>query len=339
MSGRRNVAVIGCGLMGRRRAEHVAADGRFVLRTVVDTDGDRARALADRHGCAAARDWRVAVDDDKVDVVIVSTPNAWLAEVSVAALEAGKHVLVEKPMGRCLAEAEAMVEAARVSGRVLKVGFNHRYHPAVQGLRHLVEAGDLGRIFGVHVRYGHGGRPGYGDEWRGDPRIAGGGELLDQGVHAIDLVLMVAGCPADAFAMVQTAVWPVSPLEDNAHVLLRYADGTVATIHSSWTQWRNLFRFEVFGERGSLTVEGLGGSYGVERLTRATRRLEGGAPRIDEQVFDGPDDSWSLEWSDFVAALDGAAPLSGTPVEGLRVMRVVDALYRSAAERCVVALS
>jgi predicted dehydrogenase len=325
-------AVVGCGLIGTRRAEQAAAGESSSLALAIDASEGAARAVAERFGAAFATDWRAAVEDANVDAIVVSTPNAYLCEIAVAALDAGKHVLIEKPMGRDLADAEAIAAvASRARGR-LKIGFNHRYHPALREAHERCAAGEIGGVFAIRARYGHGGRPGYEREWRGNPQLAGGGELTDQGVHVVDLINWFAGVPDEAFAYVSTAVWPIAPLEDNAFGLLRWKNGRVATLHTSWTQWKNLFSFEVFGSDGSLSVEGLGGSYGVERLIAAKRNPQGGVPATSERAFEGPDVSWRDEWTDFTNAVLHDAPYWGTPDDGLAAMRALHALYASARD-------
>jgi predicted dehydrogenase len=265
-----------------------------------------------------------------VDIVVVATPNKYLAEIGIAALEAGKHVLIEKPMGRNTKEAEALAHAAKTSGRLLKIGFNHRYHPGIAAAYGAWSDNKIGSIINARVRYGHGARPGYEKEWRGNPELAGGGELTDQGVHVIDLISWFLGPADEAFCWQQTAVWPIAPLEDNGFVLLRYPENTVVSFHTSWTQWKNLFSLEIFGTKGALVVEGLGGSYGTETLTHWTRKLEGGAPVKEHQIFDGPDLSWEIEWSEFIGAIErGDGAYLGTPQDGLIVMRTLEALYAS----------
>jgi predicted dehydrogenase len=324
------VAVVGCGLIGLRRCECVAADDRSELAVVVDANEATARAAGERFGVPWKTDWRGVVDDPAIGAVVVSTPNAFLCDVACAALESGKHVLIEKPMGRNLTEARAIAAAAVGARGLLKIGFNHRYHPAIRRAHERFAAGEIGAPIALRVRYGHGGRPGYEKEWRGDPRLAGGGELTDQGVHVADLVHWFAGMPREAFAYLQTAIWPIAPLEDNAFGLLRFESGCTAAMHTSWTQWKNLFSFELFGTQGSLTIEGLGGSYGVERLIAAQRNPAGGAPAMTDTPFDGPDESWRLEWENFVHAIFDGTPYWGTPADGLAAMQIVDALYRSA---------
>jgi predicted dehydrogenase len=278
------------------------------------------------------------VERSDVDAVVVATPNGYLAEIAIAALSAGKHVLVEKPMGRTAEEAERMRAAACAAGRVLKVGFNHRYHPAIAEAWRRVQDGAVGEVVNVQCRYGHGGRPGYEREWRGNRALAGGGELLDQGVHVVDLLNWFLGVPDRAFAMLQTAAWSLEGLEDNAFGLFRFRSGAVAALHTSWTQWKNQFSFEVYGRSGAVCVHGLGGSYGVETLIEYRRRPEGGAPGTETRAFEEPDGSWRLEWEDFVQAVQGGGRMLGTADDGVVAMRMLDALYRSAASATVVQL-
>ncbi len=323
------VAVVGCGQVGARRAETAAQHPRTQLRLVVDTNAEAAGALAARYGARADSDWREALENDSIGIVVAATPHAFLREVAIGALESGKDVLIEKPMGRNAADAAAIAAAAQRSGKTLKVGFNHRYHPALMKARELFAAGAIGALINIRSRYGHGGRPGYEREWRAHAELAGGGELTDQGVHLIDLIHWFAGVPKDVFAYAQTAVWPIAPLEDNAFALLRYDGGAVASFHTSWTQWKNLFSFEIFGTGGSLSVEGLGGSYGPERLTLAKRNARGGAPALEEFAFESTDRSWELEWQDFMSAIVDRKPYWGTPADGLAAMNVLAALYAS----------
>jgi predicted dehydrogenase len=338
-SGKLRVGIVGCGLIGGRRAAEATHHSGTVLRKVADANIGRAEELAALYSVEGVSDWRKLVDDPSLDIIVVSTPNAYLAQIAVAALESGKHVLVEKPPGRNLEEAERIATAQRSSGKVLKIGFNHRYHPALAHAYQLLGTGVIGEILNLRARYGHGGRPGYEKEWRGDPVLAGGGELIDQGVHLADLVNWMIGIPSRVFCVLQTAAWPIAPLEDNAFALLHFASGCVASFHTSWTQWKNLFSFEMFGTRGALCVEGLGGSYGTQRLLHYRRKPEGGAPDLAEETFDGPDCSWNLEWQDFIQAIHGEGVCLGTAEDGVAAMAMIDALYRSAAAGEPVAVS
>ena len=325
------VAVIGCGLIGRRRAGVVSEDASSVLASVVDSNAALASEAGAEFGCEWNADWRPVVARGDVDAVVIATPNAFLAPIAIEALRAGKHVLLEKPMGRTLAEAREIAAVAAGAGRLVKVGFNHRYHPALGAAFALVSSGTIGRPINIRAVYGHGGRPGYELEWRGDPALAGGGEATDQGVHIFDLIAWFAGVPSEVFAYTQSAVWPIAPLEDNAFGLFRFDSSALASFHTSWTQWKNRFTFEVYGELGSVEVTGLGKSYGTETLVTGTRNREGGPPRMTRREFDGPDESWRLEWADFQSAIRDGKPYMGGPQDGLAAMAMLDAVYRSAA--------
>lgn len=336
MRPRLRVGIIGCGLIGRRRAGVAAAHVGTQCVIVADPVSGAAEQTAAAVGAEATLDWRRVVERSDVDAVVISTPNGFLAEIATGTLSAGKHVLVEKPMGRNLEEAERMRSAAERASRVMKIGFNHRYHPGIAEAWRRVRGGAIGDVINARCRYGHGGRVGYETEWRASRTLAGGGELTDQGVHVADLLHWFIGLPRSAFAVLQTAVWPLGDLEDNAFGIFEFPAGAVAMFHTSWTQWKNLFSLEVFGREGAVIVQGLGGSYGVETLTTYRRRPQGGAPEEETRVFDGPDDSWRLEWEDFVRAVEGGNGMLGTPTDGVVAMRMLDALYRSASLRARV---
>ena len=337
------VGVVGCGLIGRRRARVIADSSTEELCIVVDIDESRARDLAAEVGCLATRDWREVVIGDDVDVIIVSTVNKFLMPIALAALEHGKHVLCEKPLGRNCDEARRMVEAARQRDLILKTGFNHRHHPAIWKAHEMCKQGAIGSLLFVRAVYGHGGRLGYEKEWRADADLAGGGELLDQGVHIADLCRWFLGDIVEVFGMISTFFWDLGyrpqcdefpgsgqQLEDNAFALLRTADGQTAQLHTSWTQWKNRFSFEVFGRDGYACVDGLGGSYGTETLTIGTRRPEFGPPLEERSEFPGPDLSWQAEWREFVSAIrEGRQPLASGE-DGLQAMRLIGAIYDSA---------
>lgn len=298
---------------------------------MADIDEARAVELARRHGVRHTTTWEEAVSDSAVDVVAVCTSNKFLAQIAIAALRAGKHVLCEKPMGRNATEASEMAAAANAANRVLKIGFTLRFHPAMRRARELIAQGDLGTLFCIHAIYGHGGRPGYDKEWRGNPELAGGGELLDQGVHLLDASRWFLGDVEVVAAITPRWHWEVAPLEDNAFVFLRGPGGEVANLHTSWTMWKNRFWFEVLGRDGYARVEGLGGSYGVETLTVGRKRAVGSVPEETVIRFAEPDPSWEADWSDLISCIEEERSPEVGAHEGLAVMRLVDDVYRHAA--------
>jgi predicted dehydrogenase len=318
------VGIVGCGLIGRRRAAALAGAR---LAACADVDQGRAETLAQSQpGVRAAACWQDLVGSTDIDLVIVATSNDALASVSVAAIEAGKHVLVEKPAGRSVAEIDRIAGAARRHGRLVRVGFNHRYHPAFIAARDIVDAGTIGPLMFVRGRYGHGGRVGYDREWRADPARSGGGELIDQGVHLIDLSRWFLGPFADMDGVVHTYFWDMA-VDDNAFLRLTTPAGQVAFLHASCTEWKNLFSFEIYGRRGKLHIEGLGGSYGIERLAHYQMRPEMGPPDTVIHEYPQADRSCDVEFAEFLEDLRlGREPAAG--LEAARAaLEVVETVY------------
>lgn len=320
----KRVGIVGCGLIGHKRATALAP---HVLTAVADLDPRRAAALAERFpGAEVMDDWRTLAARSDLDIVIVATTNDALAPVTRAAVRSGKHVLVEKPAARQASELQGVLTEAQSAGVCVKVGFNHRFHPAFQKARALVNDGAIGPLLYVRARYGHGGRIGYDREWRANPQIAGGGELLDQGVHLIDLARWFLGEFVDVQGHVGTYFWSM-PVEDNGFLLLRTARGKVAWMHASCTEWKNLFSFEIFGRDGKLHVEGLGGSYGVERLAYYRMLPQMGPPETTIWEYPGADTSWHDEFRHFVESIDTGHPPQGTLEDACRALEVIQRIY------------
>src|SRR5258708_428425 len=253
------IAIIGAGLQGNRRAQALVGLPGAELVIVTAKERSSAEPLATRMHCAASAGWEDVVRRKDIDVVVVCTPPDTHAAITLAALHEGKHVRCEKPLARTTAEGEAMVAAAREKGLVLKCGFNHRHHPGVMAAKKQFDSGAIGDPIFLRAVYGICGRPGYEKEWRADPRITSGGQLMEQGIHVIDLFRWFLGEIQDVTAVAETSYWPIAPLEDNAFVTCRTRAGVPASLHSSLTQWKNIFSFEVYGKEGYLAVEGLGG--------------------------------------------------------------------------------
>lgn len=321
-------AIVGCGFIGQKRA---AAISRLGHRTIlaVDRSRDRALELAESCGARAATDLRVAVEAADIDAVVIATPHAELSAIATACLDAGKHVLVEKPGGRDLAEVSAVSKAADTAGRVAKVGYNLRFHPAVLKAREIVDRGELGPLMFIRGRYGHGGRPGYEKEWRFERSISGGGELIDQGSHLIDLAHWFLGEFTSVQAALRTFFWNAA-VEDNVFLTLSTSEGQIAWLHATWTEWKNLFSLEIYGRDGKLEINGLGGSYGVENLT-FYRMLPGmGPPETTRWEYPFADRSWETETAEFIAAIhEGRRPI-GDAAEAVSSMSVIERVYQGA---------
>lgn len=319
------VGIVGCGLIGQKRAKALGRNGELVA--CADLDVARAESLARTSNAKVYRDWRELVWSPLVDVVIVATLHDSLAEITRTAAEAGKHVLVEKPAARNAAELGSVMEAAAKHGVKVHVGFNHRYHRSLRKAKELVDSGVLGELMFVRARYGHGARIGYDKEWRADPALSGGGELIDQGPHLIDLTRWFLGEITEVQGFAHTYFWDM-PVDDNGFMLLKTAKKQAAFLHASCTEWKNLFSMEIYGKLGKLDLSGLGGSYGVEKITWYRMLPEMGPPETTSWEYPMGDDSWAVEIAEFFEDIR----LDREPSAGLRdaqaALKVVESIYR-----------
>jgi predicted dehydrogenase len=319
------VGIIGCGLIGQKRAKALGQAGQLVACS--DLDHNRAESLAKRSNAKIYRDWRELVCSPDVDVVIVATLHDSLAEITRTAAEAGKHVLVEKPAARNAAELEPVMEAAAKHGVKVRVGFNHRYHRSLLKARELVDSGVLGELMFVRARYGHGARIGYDKEWRADPFRSGGGEMIDQGPHLIDLSRWFLGEITEVQGFAHTYFWDM-PVDDNGFMLLKTSKKQVAFLHASCTEWKNLFSMEIYGRFGKLDLSGLGGSYGLEKITWYRMLPEMGPPETTSWEYPMGDDSWEVELAEFFEDIRlDRKPSAGLP-DAYAALEIVESIYR-----------
>jgi predicted dehydrogenase len=320
-----NYAIIGCGLIGKKRVTGMPAGAKLVV--ACDTNLSRAEELVK---CAKtgriAANFQDAVSDPQVEVVFIATLNATLAPIALAAVKTGKHVLVEKPAAISVAELDELEAAAAATGALIRVGYNHRYHPAGLKAVELFRSGALGPMMFVRGRYGQGGRVGYEKDWRADPKLSGGGELIDQGVHLIDLAGIFLGEFTTVEGHATTYFWKM-PGDDNAFLSLRNAAGNTAWLHVSCSEWKNLFSLEIYGHDAKLHWEGLGGSYGMERLTYYKMLPQMGPPETTIYEYPRGDESWRIEMAEFFEDIK----LRRTPVPGLKEAKaslaVVEKIY------------
>lgn len=321
------MGIIGCGLIGVKRADAARACGLQVS-IVADIDRSRAQALATATGAKAATRWQSVVESD-VDIVNIAVTHDLLADIALSAIEAGKHVLVEKPAGRTATELEPVIDAARRRKKYIKVGFNHRFHPAMLKAKQIIDSGAIGPLMFIRGRYGHGGRPGYENEWRCVKETSGGGELIDQGSHLIDLSRWFLGDLHLCFAAVPTYFWDIA-VDDNCFIALKAAGGQMAWLHASWSEWKNIFSLEIYARQGKLTIDGLGGSYGVERLAFHKMLPQMGPPETTIWEYPFADNSWTAELKEFLDAIkQGRAPI-GNATDAHAVLSLIDEIYRGA---------
>ena len=321
------MGIVGLGKMGGIRAATIRQREDTILVSATDpkppTKGfEDVRILGDYH----------AVVDSGVDAIFVCTPNRFIPDIVAAALDAGKHVFCEKPPGLSVEDVGRIMEAERRNpGLVLKVGFNHRYHYGIMEAKKVVDSGKYGKILWLRGIYGKAEGSLEPDSWRNDPALAGGGILLDQGIHMLDLFRHFCGEFSEIKSMCTTVFWD-TPFEDNAFALLRTDDGRVAQFHSSFTQWKHRFTLEIFMQDGYVIVDGMPStsrSYRDEWIIQGRRHtgFAGGNPP-EEHSFCNTDPSWESELSEFVDCIRSGRPVQhGTSRDAYETMKLVFGIY------------
>ena len=286
------VGIIGCGLIGFKRSKYLGSRGKLVA--CADINVIRAKKIAINKKIKVFTDWKKLLDVKEIDIVIISTPHNQLSKILLHAYKKKKHVLVEKPGAKNLKEISRVISKVNNNKIKIRVGFNHRYHPSIIKALEIIKSGIIGKPMYLRARYGHGGRLGYEKEWRAKPSVSGGGELIDQGSHLIDLSRLFLGEFNDVKGFINTYFYKMS-VEDNAFLTLKTRSNKVAFLHSSWTEWKNMFSFEIFCTLGKLDINGLGGSYGREQLTVYKMSKKMGIPKQKNWKFKLQDISWRTE--------------------------------------------
>lgn len=324
------VGIIGCGLIGKKRALVLEKDD--VLVACCDTNIELGQKFANEFNCTFYEKYTDLLNSD-CDTIVIAVINKFVEEIVTYALKLNKNVLVEKPMGRNFKESVNMM--ANSKDKILKVGFNHRFHPAIWKAKELFDTGSIGKLMFIRGVYGHGGRPGMENEWRASKDLCGGGELLDQGVHLIDLSRWFAGDIKTVFGKISTKFWNIE-VEDNAFMLLQSINDVDIQLNVSWTNWKNTFQFEIFGTDGYLKINGLGRWYGKETLEFGKRKLEGGIPDMELFEYEDEDISWIKEWQEFKAAIKVNRIPIGSGIDGARANQIIDAVYKSSTKNKVI---
>lgn len=319
------VGIVGCGLIGAKRA---AVLGEDELVGCFDVVADAALVLAAKHGATACASWDELLALHP-DVVIVAVTHNDLAELAIDALRAGAHVLVEKPAALSVAQVDAITAAAERAGRRVKVGFNHRFYPGIARAIHEARSGEHGSVLHLRARYGHGGRVGYDREWRADVSRSGGGEIVDQGMHVLDLSHWLLGDLPLHSALLRTQFWDTA-VDDNAALLLGEAGSRTAPwamLHVTWTEWKNLFSLEIYCETAKLQVDGLVRSYGPQTLRVYRMKPELGPPDLELVEYPDEDPSWAAEWSHVRHRLVDGGPFLGDLDNARYAWGVVESAY------------
>lgn len=323
--------ILGYGYMGKIRRHFLKENGAVSKIGIFDPKIDpKIEGIEQEYLSCPNIPWK------DFDAVFVCTPNNVTAKLCIEALKECGRVFCEKPPGRNYEELCGVAEAAMARpDHTLVFGFNHRLHPVVKAARALIGKAGIGEPLYVKGTYGKSGGEHYRESWRNHPEISGGGILLDQGIHMLDIFQILLGKLKVREAVLKDAFWNCG-VEDNAFVLLQSEKGVPAFLHSSATLWKHTFRFEIGCANGYLIAEGFlskTGSYGRERLTIGRRQFEDeafalGNPR-EEVIYFDRDDSWKEEIDEFINAVAGKRPgQHGTLEEAKQVMALIREAYQ-----------
>ncbi len=326
-------AILGYGYMGEIRHRVIDSHPDIEVSLICEPDE---RKLQGNFPFQVVRDIKHALPSN-IDVVFVCTPNNLIPEISIEAMKLGKHVFCEKPPGRSLQDVIAIREQEKKSKACkLMFGFNHRYHPGVRRAKALIDSGKFGKVLWIRGVYGKSGGKNFPTSWRNQKDVAGGGILLDQGIHMLDLFNYYCGEFTEVKAFTSNAYWKFE-MEDNAFVILRNSSGQNAMLHSSATLWKHRFQIDLGLEKGYMVVHGLlskSGSYGRETLTVGQKQFEDESDAVgnpSEQVtyFD-KDLSWEIEVDKFVKFIKNNEPVKeSSSLEALKAMQIVDKAYKN----------
>jgi predicted dehydrogenase len=324
------VGIAGYGVVGKRRRHFIDLHPAMMTVAVCDRTFERDGPVED--GVRTYRDYRSLLAED-LDVLFVCMTNDIAAEVTVSGLEKNLHVFCEKPPGRDLSDIARVIACERKRPSLkLKYGFNHRYHDSVRDAHHLVKSGELGRVLNLRGVYGKSKFISFGNEsnWRVHRQQAGGGILLDQGIHMADLMRLFAGEFVDVHSFVSNDYWK-HDVEDNAYALMRTRDRVVGMLHSSATQWRHYFNLEITMAKGALVLSGIlsgSKSYGSETLTVVRAGEDDSGDPKETTTRYNQDPSWRDEIADFADAVLNDRPVQeGSSLDAYRTMELVYRIY------------
>ncbi len=324
------VGIAGYGVVGKRRRQVIDQHPNMRVTAVCDHYFKEPGIMED--GISYSPNYNVLLEEP-LDILFVSLPNYLAAEVTISGLEKGLHVFCEKPPGKDVADIERVIEIEKKHPELLlKYGFNHRYHNSVRDTLKLIKSGEFGKVVNLRGVYGKSKIIPFSGGWRSERRFAGGGILLDQGIHMVDLMQLFSGEFVDVKSFISNNYWN-HDVEDNAYALMRNNNGCIAMLHSSATQWHHRFNLDIALTEGYLELQGfLAGSksYGEEKLVIGKRDGTNNGTSREEIITYIEDNSWRDEVYEFAdAIMNGDRIKSGTSEDALKTMKIVYRIYWS----------
>ena len=320
------IGIIGCGLIGYKRAKSLGPKGKLIA--CADPNISQAKRIVRNKKVKIFTNWKKLLEIKEIDIVIISTPHNQLTKILLEAYRKNKHILVEKPATKNLDEIKKIISKVKGNKIKIRIGYNHRYHPSIIKAQEIIKLGIIGKIMYLRARYGHGGRPGYEKEWRAKLSVSGGGELIDQGSHLIDLSRLFLGEFNKVKGFINTYFWKMS-VEDNAFLILKTYSNKIAFLHASWTEWKNMFSFEIFCTLGKLDINGLGGSYGREQLTVYKMSKKMGIPKQKKWKFRSQDVSWKNEINEFYKDISYNRKPNVNLIDACQTLKIINKIYKN----------
>lgn len=329
--------IIGMGKMGQIRYKTLDRHDGFEVVALCDTNAENLEGYSEQF----FSDWKECLEKtSEIDVVFVCTYNAFIPDIVCYSLDKGFHVFSEKPPGRNLQDTLRMKSASQKTDKVLKFGFNHRYHNSIIEAKALIDSGLIGDLVCARGVYGKAGNLNFGQEWRNDTSLSGGGILLDQGIHMVDLLGYFMGEFVEIQSAVDHLVWTEMTTEDSAFAILKTEHGQVASLHSSALQWKHKFDLDLICTNGYIALNGIltaTQSYGEETMSYYRKDLnlktgKLGRPMEHTLCFDS-DDSWELELEEFYDVIAKGRKLQqGTVDQAVQVMDLIEKIYKHGQE-------
>ena len=326
--------IIGMGRMGNTRFEGLKRHGGYEINGLCDPDVSKKAEYSEPF----FSDWKQCIDQCSPEAVFVCAVNAAIPDIVCYALKNKMHVFSEKPPGRNVSDAQRMYTASEINPKmILKFGFNHRYHNSVIEAKALIDSGLIGDVVCARGVYGKTGSLTFANEWRNDTATSGGGILLDQGIHMLDLLRYFVGDFSEVMSSVDNLVWRELETEDSAFAILKTMEGKVASLHSNALQWNHKFDLDIICTNGYVALNGLltsTKSYGEERMTYYRKDLAAksgalGKPIEHTLAFD-TDSSWDYEIAEFYDAITkGIEIKNGTADDAVKVMSLIDRIYKN----------
>lgn len=324
------IAIIGTGVQAIKRILAIKQADKDEIVFIASSSRDRARLIAQKYNIASfgiEKDLLIRQDIDAI-VVCSTTDNHY--QTCLQGINHGWHILCEKPLTKTVSEAKELIKKADEKGVLLKCGFNHRHYPGIIKAKSIVDKLELGKILSIRCNYGICGREKFQDEWRADPKKTMGGQLIEQGVHAIDLFHFFGAEIESVYCVTENLYFNTSPIEDNAFFIGKCVDKIICTLNTSFTEWINNFEFHINLEGGYIKVSGLGPSYGGHSIEYLKKDFK--APFSKSVITYNPTDlSFTNEWLEFkheIYAIERMVHVSNDQAS-VRSMEIVEKAYKS----------